>query len=753
MVTPPFKFGEPINTTNDVPVAADGSRLTFNSLGAFGEPGADAATEAGSYIGVRGALGWSAVAVNPSATQFQAADPAATSGETTNYSSDLSRTLFLEPPASAKPVDARFYVRALDGSVTEAGALVSPEIIARWTPGENAEGKNKEFPNVEIAPKATGDLSHVFFGLARGAPSLKLNWLWPGDETATSNSLYEYTGTGNSEPELVGVRNPTSLAAAAAAQGKAHINEAAELISQCGVDLGGNAGGTEPTEADTYNAFSASGEIVAFTALGHNGPLSCSNPGLHEPEVNELYVRLGRARTVAISEPTTGPGGDCELCDEIEPKNAVFAGASEDGSKVFFESEQNLLAGSAGLQPSGNNLYVYDFTAPAHNRVKLIAPDLASSGGHLGGVARVSEDGSSVYFVSTAGNLDSLGKLAKNGDNNLYADVPDPIAAGHQETVFIGALSSEDEQDWSAHDLRPVEATPDGRFLLFRSTAHLTADAAGTGRQLYRYEAPTEAHHSGVLLRATIGEAGFNENGNSAAPPSSRFAPEYANLSQNFQENNVARPVAASMSADGSRVFFESPVALVQGALNDACALELFGQCSVAATNIYEWEAGHIYLISDGQDAHTSLVGAATRLIGANPSGTDVFFTTADPLVPQDIDNTGVDIYDARIAGGFPAPAAVVGCRGEACQGPSASSPAFGAPASTALNEAGNLVPPPPPSTPVSKRLTRAQLLATALKACRTKHDKHKRTACERQAHKRYGPPHKAKAKARRGGK
>jgi hypothetical protein len=45
------------------------------------------------------------------------------------------------------------------------------------------------------------------------------------------------------------------------------------------------------------------------------------------------------------------------------------------------------------------------------------------------------------------------------------------------------------------------------------------------------------------------------------------------------------------------------------------------------------------------------------------------------------------------------------------------------------------------------KALTKAQKLKKALKACRAKHDKHKRASCERQARKRYAP---AKRRGRR---
>jgi hypothetical protein len=53
-----------------------------------------------------------------------------------------------------------------------------------------------------------------------------------------------------------------------------------------------------------------------------------------------------------------------------------------------------------------------------------------------------------------------------------------------------------------------------------------------------------------------------------------------------------------------------------------------------------------------------------------------------------------------------------------------------------------------------AKKLTRAQKLAKALKACRTKYKsngkKSKRIACEKQAHKKYGPLKKKAAKKKK---
>ena len=66
------------------------------------------------------------------------------------------------------------------------------------------------------------------------------------------------------------------------------------------------------------------------------------------------------------------------------------------------------------------------------------------------------------------------------------------------------------------------------------------------------------------------------------------------------------------------------------------------------------------------------------RLLGMDQSGTDIFFETVDQLVPQDGD-TQVDVYDARIDGGFAMPQPTV-CEGEGCQ--ARSDAAFGLPVS-----------------------------------------------------------------------
>ena len=80
------------------------------------------------------------------------------------------------------------------------------------------------------------------------------------------------------------------------------------------------------------------------------------------------------------------------------------------------------------------------------------------------------------------------------------------------------------------------------------------------------------------------------------------------------------------------------------------------------------------------------------------------------------------------------------------------SAPVISASASSAFPNLTGVLPIPPLKEPAAKGtkvkpLTRAQKLAKALKACKKKAKGAKRTACERQAHAKYGKSTKKKGK------
>jgi hypothetical protein len=752
------------------------SRVTFSSLGAFDDPGFDQSTEGGEYIAERGSGQWALTPMNPPADQFQPglAEVERASHESLDFSADLSESLFLAAPLEAKPVAADFFRRdKATGALRLVGPLLSPEEVAEWTP---AVADVPDFPATVYAG-ASEDLSHILFSQL---DRVSFNWLWPGDSTVNGlRSLYQYVGLGNTEPELVGVKNAGSIGAMATAEHKAHINEAAELVSECGTFLGSGQGA-----ADTYGAISQSGETIFFT------PDTGACGGLR-PAVEDVYARVDRDATVNVAAPTKADCAECDLSEvealkfngrefegtpteqEEEAAEAVrlratFQGASTDGRRVFFISARKIFGGAD--QEAGTNLYEYDFAAPAGAKVVLVAHDLTASAPageepQPGGVVRVAEDGSRTYFVSSAelGSAapNEFGSKAELGANNLYV-----YETTTRVTKFIGKLSAEDHRDWLAVDERPVDATPNGRFLLFRSSANLTSDSTGESFQLYRYDDEPASESSPRLQRVSAGapgayecpvtksvEVGFNCDGNNAASPVNEvFSPSYARKSkQRFVGASLAARGGVAITSDGSKVFFESPAALAPGALNDVCAFESSGACRAAAHNVYEWSEGTLYLISDGIDSHSLFSTSATQLLGADESGSDVYMISGDRLVPQDTDNQ-TDIYDARENGGFPAPTSTTPCEGDGCRSAAYSAPKFGSPASTSESGASNLTPTT--SLPVKKssvsKASRGKLLARALRQC-LKRSHRMRAACRKRARRRYGAP-RSRAKSQSSG-
>jgi hypothetical protein len=618
MVSPAFK-----DATRDVLqwVSRDGSRVIGRATGAFA--GGESNVLGSYYVSVRSQSGWVTSAIGPPASLF-------TFNDFFTASADLGRTLWgLHTPAQSIYAED-LYVREADGSFVKVGPMVPP-VEAAGPPA----GGYPLIVNGVVYAGASADLSHALFQLRGGGA------LWPGDTTSDSArfTLYEYVGTGNKQPHLVGVD----------AQGG--------VISDCGTELGSWTG-------DKYNAVSASGETLFFTAQGHSDN-EC-NAAVAAPEVSELYARLNGIETVAVSEPSSR---QCNTCDETVKMPAEFAGASEDGSKVFFLTEQELLSGDSTM-----NLYEYDFGNPSGKKVVRVS--VGSQAPEVQGVARVSEDGSHVYFVArsvlTEGQ-NRAGEAPVAGGDNLYVFERDATyPAGH--VAFIVTLSEEDSADWRGADVRPVQATPDGRFLVFQSVADLTPGNASSEQQVFEYDALSEE-----LVRVSVGQVGYADGLANADAHGSNIP------TQLYRQ--ASSPTGASsnlaVSADGSNVVFNSTGALASGAEGAAAA---------GAESAYEYRSvgsianGNVYLISDGVNTLEAPID------GLDASGGDVFFETADPLLAQDVD-TQFDTYDARVGGGFPAEVVPAGCEGDACQGALAAAPSVAAPGSVSGSAEGNLAP------------------------------------------------------------
>lgn len=676
LTTPPYTAGAPAFGPHEgAPLmTANGEHLLSQAFAGFcgAENDEEIEIESGvHYEFSRTASGWSCEALDPPASEYPRR-------EFSFASADLSRTLWkLQVPShsgeevaiSESDYDGwTLAVREVAGAGKGRFTLLGPVVA----PGH--EPNSEEHPAVGqySLAGASADLTDVLLSVRAAHDNL-----WPGDGTvedhglssgAAVQSLYEYRGGSGDEPVLVGVRNGELL------EGAPHVNEGADLISQCGV---------------TANAISASGEIVYFTAsAADQGPENKHCNAMGEgtgPAVNELYARINGSQTVDISEPSTGPGGDCEGCDESNPKPAVFQGASEDGEKLFFTTEQSLLAGAAG-----NSLYEYDSSAPVGQRLVLLASEVT-------GVPATAQDGTRVYFESEAvlaAASNNNGEALNGNGEPAEADQPNLYVYDTEtgQTAFVAQQAS------------IAQVTGDGAFALFSSDRELagTNDTSKVA-QLFEYGATT-----GTVVRVSAGqksttgyecpatkriEEGYNCDGNTSA---GQAEPHLAVRSR------VGGPSATtsglSLSENGT-VVFSSVLALTPQALQGT-PFELEGVAVGYSENLYEYRAGNVYLISPADEASPLLGAFATRLLGVDESGADVFFGTADSLVPQDTD-TQYSWYDAREEGGFPAPPPVPECVAEACQGPLSAPPMLDASGSSSVGASGDPAPPLAPKATV----------------------------------------------------
>jgi hypothetical protein len=776
LVTPAFKFGlPPLNGG----FFLDESHLTFSSIGGFAEAEEDATALGSTYLATRNPPAWGTTPIDLPASQFRGSLGLEGEERLLDVSADFSKVLSVNVPAGAKAVDDRFYLREAahpDGSCPNGAtrlAVAAPGACAVEVGPASSPSVVTGLAGLHINPDirydgASRDLSHVFANLLAFRPlggGKAFEERWPGDTTVNNSALYEYSGTGDSEPKLVAVKNPHALAS----------DREAEPIGQCGSALGGHLREGTSNPENTYNAISSDGSRVFFT-VAKGGCPNEEAPGSEEvgegPPVNEIYLRLEGSHTLAISEPPLSvPGRECTgACAEDETIGAkrsegVFVGASADGSKVFFLTRQPMVDADEGGSGTGQDLYEAKIEGSGASakvgRLTQVSHDPApGEPANVLGVVHVSPGGTRVYYVAQgvlANNPDAKGETAKAGADNLYVYEPDPARPGQFKTVFITTLGEADSGAWEGQHAEVTPATArssDGEFLLLSSSNDLTPDAKGNGTQLYRYDAEREQ-----LARISVGQC---PSPALTCGPSERFNDNEEESFFNIElppsggEIALAGPQRVAISNDGAYVFFSSRTALTPLAQSKqiiACEeKEENGECPspIRAGNIYEYHEGNTYLISDGQDRNATLSHSTTTLIGASPSGHDVYFTSGDPLVANDTD-TQEDIYDARIEGGLPGPPTSGACTGEACRGAASSPPELGLPGSATFSGPGNLTPPTPGVVKPKPRVqTRAQLLAKALRACHKK-PRRLRHACKARAQRRYGP--KSKAGRRRHGR
>jgi len=358
-------------------------------------------------------------------------------------------------------------------------------------------------------------------------------------------------------------------------------------------------------------------------------------------------------------------GGPLDLVSAGAAALAAPIGAvSADGSRVYFTL--------------GGNLYLRDGQA-------TVQVDADQGGGgqfqaaSADGAVAFYTVGSTLYRYDVAGGSSQqvaaavvgvLGVSASGGD--VYYQDATALQHWHQGTVTAVASGADVA---APSDYPPAVATArvtaDGAHLAFLSAAaippfdNLDATTETPDTQVYVY-GPPPGGGAPRLLCASCNPAGERPTGSASIPGAEINGTTAA-----------YRPRA--LSPGGHRLFFETPDSLVIGDSN-------------GRRDVYEWEAtgaggctrapGCVALVSGGRAGGGSFVDASL-------DGSDAYFVTEESLV--EADPGSVDLYDARIGGGFPPPALPIVCNGDSCQ-PLPAAPDDPTPATSAATS-GNPAP------------------------------------------------------------
>lgn len=387
---------------------------------------------------------------------------------------------------------------------------------------------------------------------------------------------------------------------------------------------------------------------------------------------------------------------DAKSTQEIPDPGAKFVAAAQDGSRV--------------LLGDGELFQVDDLAASP--------VDLSQGKGGFQGISGQSDDLSHLYFIDTAvlsgDEVNEYGDSAEEGGYNLYA-------WREGETTFLGTLDDFDELssesggggDWAPSPVqRFAEASPDGRWLVFRSVAPLTGyvENCPTFDQSITVEAPCEEvflydYATGKLRCVSCNSSGARPLGQSRVPTifkaqSSQSQPRYL--------------------TNSGRLYFDTGESLspfdTNNGVEDVYQYEPDGIGSCRRTG------GCVNLISAGHEPVDS------NFLAVDATGKNVFFTTRDQLTIKDRDDL-IDLYVAREGGG---PGSETEdsrgeCQGEACV-PALAPPSDPTPGSSSFQGAGNVVEPPPAKCPKGKVKKKGK--------CVKKHKSKKHHSHKRAGHK-----------------
>lgn len=721
-------------------------------LGAGGFNGAQSSALPVAHLSTRTPSGWKTTELTPPQN-------AAIEGEGVRFSYDFSENLletavkmpFLRPGAGGEPENVdNLYVR-------------EPGNNYRWinvgTPPSGCTSRETEcFEKTALVSfaGATPDFSRTLF---EDSASIASNGAEPAPEGSYIVNLYENNG---GAVHVVGVLPDGKLSPTGAWAGNNDTYLGVAAYFDAWFTLYADKGfQTQQDQGAMEHDISANGRRVIFESVADGGEPDAAQNGQIE-----VYDRVEGKKTIELSAPAAGASPKVTTA---EP--AQFWAASANGSRVYFTSSAELTSESnTGEANNSEDLYEYSFEREEHGEqplrdltVDTAAADEATGAGVLGvlGEGESEEAGKPSSYVYFAAKGELVSGHGTDGEANLYVShdggAPTFIAtlrpAFTREGGGGGSVDAEgDFRDWA---VKPAESqayvTPDGKYLAFMSinSLHTTNFPSGYNNvdttsgladsEVYEYSA-----EAGTLSCASCEPSGVPPWGGVATPEQGYFFGAFLGQANPNRSSATVFHRPRSVSDNGARVFFSAPPMASER------------EADTNNAKVFEWERGGEGSCELASGCVFRLSSAASpgpaSFLDADAAGNNVFFSTASQLVAGDKDNL-VDVYDARVNGGFATTAepavCVTHCRSEGATQPGAIGLVSGI-----TGPSGNL--PPAPSAPTQaaskqakRKLSKQTRARRQLARCRQRARKHRKGAQRRHALRRCNARYRGAAARR----
>jgi Tol biopolymer transport system component len=349
-----------------------------------------------------------------------------------------------------------------------------------------------------------------------------------------------------------------------------------QLVSRGAASCSGTGCGNGAFAA-SFNATSANGDPVVFTS---NERLASGD----EDNLQDIYERnLGSGTTTLVSGTgACGVGLDC---------NAVYRGASEDASHVFFQTDQQLVAAD---KDKASDVYAWTGSEP----VLVSTGPTDANGASPATFAGASANGGTAFFQTS----EQLTAADKDGASDVYAR--DLVAGTSTLVSAAGSCPLVSECDAVFRG-----ASADGGTAFFQTSEQLSGGDEDGATDVY-------ARDLGNGTTALVSQ------GETACAPGCG--------------NGSAESRFAGATPDGERVFFSTTESLGSGDGDESADVYMRQLAGSPATILQS--TGGICPLSEEK-------GCDANFGSASEGGSVVFYSSVKRLSAEDVDSES-DVYE-----------------------------------------------------------------------------------------------------------